>query len=175
MEEWRAVVGWEGRYEVSDEGRVRSVASRWGPRPRPIVLHPFLSGREDRGKKRLAVRLHGDGRPAFKAVHRLVLEAFRGPCPDGMQGRHLDDDVLNNRLGNLVWGTPLENAADARRNGIRRVGERNGRATLTADNVRDIRRRLAAGEVQQRLADEFGVSQGTISGIKIGRLWSEVT
>ena len=58
------------------------------------------------------VVLYRDGKPFTRYVHRLVLEAFVGPCSDGKQCRHLDSDPRNNRLDNLCWGTPAENQAD---------------------------------------------------------------
>jgi hypothetical protein len=62
----------------------------------------------------IAVRV---GRIGYRFVHRLVLEAFVGPCPEGMECRHLDGDPANNRLENLRWGTHRENAADQVRHG----------------------------------------------------------
>lgn len=53
-------------------------------------------------------------------VHRLVLEAFVGPRPDGMECRHLDGDPANNRLANLAWGSPVENASDRKRHQVER-------------------------------------------------------
>ncbi len=61
----------------------------------------------------LTVKIQGKPR----TVHRLVLEAFVGPCPPGMQCRHLDGNPANNRLENLAWGTHAENAADKIRHG----------------------------------------------------------
>jgi hypothetical protein len=52
-----------------------------------------------------------------RKVHRLILETFEGPCPDGMQTRHLNDVHDDNRFSNLYWGTPLENVTDRIING----------------------------------------------------------
>jgi hypothetical protein len=58
-------------------------------------------------------------------VHSLVLEAFVGPRPDGMQCRHFPDrNPTNNRVSNLSWGTPLENANDRRVHGTIACGDR---------------------------------------------------
>jgi hypothetical protein len=65
----------------------------------------------------LVVTLYRDGRPKSVSVHRLVLLAFVGPCPDGLEGLHWDDDPANNRLSNLRWGTPGDNQRDCIRNG----------------------------------------------------------
>lgn len=115
--DWRPVVGFEGRYEVSSDGKVRSIdQSGVGSRGRL----KFRPGRElsacPAGKSRghLVVNL---GRKQ-RYVHHLVLEAFAGLRPEGTEARHLDDDPSNNHLDNLAWGTRRENVLDQVRNGI---------------------------------------------------------
>lgn len=69
----------------------------------------------------LSVNLRWGGSKRNVAVHRLVLETFVGPCPPGMECRHVPDfDPANNRLDNLQWGTPKENQNDKRIHGFRR-------------------------------------------------------
>lgn len=85
--------------EVSDRGRVRDHRG-------------LLRGSVDRKGYRL---VFVQGRSL--RVHRLVLTVFVGPCPPGMQTRHLDGDPGNNHLGNLRWGTPAENNRDTLRHG----------------------------------------------------------
>jgi hypothetical protein len=65
----------------------------------------------------LYVNLKRVGSQSQRAVHRLVLEAFVGPCPPGMEGCHNDGDQLNNRLDNLRWDTPSNNKLDSVRHG----------------------------------------------------------
>lgn len=119
-EEWRPVVGHEGFYEVSDLGRVRSV-DRTLPRAggtmriRGKILTP---GVDKHG--RCGVNLHRDGSVKHRRVHRLVLQAFVGPCPDGMEGCHNDGDATNNQIGNLRWDTSLSNSLDMARHGTNR-------------------------------------------------------
>ena len=125
METWLPVVGYEGLYEVSDLGNVRSVdrlvsaGNRWGDvRQRRYpgkMLTPCAST-----SGHLVVALHRQGERATPNVHRLVLAAFVGPCPDGMECCHWDDDPTNNRLANLRWDTPSANQIDAVRNGRNR-------------------------------------------------------
>lgn len=112
--EWRPVPGKEGRYEVSQDGAVRSLPRR--------VEHPlgpkFFRGKilsPRRGRRgRLRVLIEGVDR----YVHHLVLEAFVGPRPAGQEGRHLNDNPIDNRLENLAWGTRSQNLHDRVRNGI---------------------------------------------------------
>ena len=76
------------------------------------------------------VGLHRDGKRHFRLVHRLVLQAFVGHCPKGMECRHLDGDQINNRLENLQWGTRTENMADMIRHGKSKKG-----SNLSADTI----------------------------------------
>lgn len=119
MEKWRPVIGFEGLYEVSDEGRVRSL-------PR-VVPHRSggrltLSGRVLVGSRRATrgypmVNLWKDNTQHARYVHALVLEAFVGPRPASADACHADGSVDNNRLTNLRWGSRSENMADAIRHG----------------------------------------------------------
>lgn len=174
-ERWLPVPGWGDRYEVSDQGRVRGLVGHNGkPRDVPHIMVLAPTGPKHLKKKPLAVRLHRPGRKLkCMTAHRLALLAFVGPCPAGMQARHLNDDRHDNRIENLRWGTPLENAADARRNGIRRTGERNGRSKLTEGDVKEIRR--LRGEIAKgTLAERYGVHVDTIGSIQRRRTWPHV-
>ncbi len=98
-------------------------------------------------------------------VHRLVLLAFVGPCPNGMEACHFPDrDVTNNRLSNLRWDTKQANAADATTHGTFARGERQGSAKATAEVVRAIRDEYATGDISQAaLATKYGLGQSTVS------------
>lgn len=89
-------------------------------------------------------------------VHRLVLEAFVGPCPEGMEACHDPDrDPANNRLSNLRWDTHRENVNDAIRHGT------HGRTRLSDENVREIRAVYRRGDPEfgaKPLARRFGIS-----------------
>lgn len=109
-EEWRAVVGYEGCYEVSSLGRVRSVREKGG------ILKSHAGNKY--GHRYVGL---WKGTKKDLLVHRLVLEAFVGPCPPGMECRHFPDrDPANNRLDNLRWGTHRENEGDKEVHGTRR-------------------------------------------------------
>ena len=114
VENWTPVPGYEGLYEVSDLGRVKS-------QPRPSTRGGILSP-VTRPDGRLRVTLSKEGNVEYWLVHRLVLWSFVGPCPDGMEACHWDDNARNNSLSNLRWGTSLANSADQRRNGKCRNG-----------------------------------------------------
>jgi hypothetical protein len=117
VEEWLPVVGYEGFYEVSDHGRVRSLdrVSTY----RTGVVHR-LTGRvlkPTTSSGRPVVVFSVGGIKQLRQVGVTVLEAFVGPRPPGLHCCHWDDDPMNNVPGNLRWDTPTGNAADRLRNG----------------------------------------------------------
>ena len=118
-ERWLPVVGFEDSYEVSDLGRVRSrqrVVMRSDGTPN-TVRERILALWRDKQHGYLWVGLRQQGKRQKFAVHRLVLEAFVGPCPPDFVCCHWDDDPLNNRLDNLRWDTRSANGLDQVRNG----------------------------------------------------------
>lgn len=117
----------------------------------------------------LTVSLRRDGRSCLVNVHRLLLETFVGPCPEGMECRHLDGNRSNGSLDNLAWGTRQENANDRIRHSNNRGGDRRG---LNRLQVHIIKHLLSSGELLNReIAKIFGVSECVISYIKNGRTY----
>lgn len=115
-----------------------------------------------------------NNRRFYRNPGRLVLEAFVGPRPRGMQVCHRDDDQSNNRRENLRWDTPKANCADRDRNGKTHSGERHHFARLTASDVRKIRNHLQRGTNRQVIADSFSVHIGTIDRIAKRKTWKHL-
>ena len=115
-EEWRPVPGWE-YYEVSSLGRVRSLDRIVGCNGGTRVAHGRVLTATPNSTGYLCITLHEQGEGKNVQVHSLVLEAFVGPKPDGLEARHLDGNHLNNCLDNLRWGTRSENILDRVRHG----------------------------------------------------------
>lgn len=177
-EAWRAIPGFEGLYEVSSAGRVRSLdrpvrCGKGRGMLRGRILSPTCG---NRGYP--VVSLCVDGAKFTRHVHRLVLLAFVGECPPGNECRHINGDCGDARLSNLAWGTSKENAQDRIRHGTQttnvKLGASNGMAKLTARQAREIRRRRLAGEKIRDLAEEFGVHHTQISSIALGKTWAHV-
>lgn len=103
QEEWRPVVGYEGFYEVSNWGRVRSQSRRG---TKGVILKPIP---EDKGY--LRVKLYKNGEKSMRRVHILVMRAFVGECPDEFEIDHIDWNPENNMLGNLRYLPAKENAS----------------------------------------------------------------
>ncbi len=169
---YRPIDGLPG-YWVGDDGTVWSTHAR-GYRGgiRNDVWLP-LAFFYTAGSRYRRIRLNY--RPSNRYVHRLVLEAFVGPCPVGMQCRHLDGDPHNNRINNLCWGTPDENHVDKVRHGTSPVGERNPLARLTAGEVLDIRRQASAGVTHRRIAAQYGVHRSTVGQIARRTNWRHLS
>lgn len=182
--EWRPVVGFPG-YEVSNAGQVRSLRRQFYRHGYPVQLQsrtltPVIK-RSRYGRPVAAiVSVSIDGAKTDLRVHRLVLEAFVGPCPADQEGCHEDGDPANNRLGNLRWGTRQSNRDDMVRHGTRvrppmHVGDAHPRAALNAEraaiilSVKKWRRGM-----QTDFATEFGVSTHAIYCVRKGKTWRHV-
>jgi len=154
VEIWALIPDHAG-YEASTHGRIRS--------PNKI-----LSQRKTE-KGYLTVDVRGK---TFR-VHRLVLMAFVGPCPEGYETRHLDNDPANNRRENLAWGTSAENQADKMACGSALAGSRKAgdkmRSVANAFNVRAVRQMRALGIRRKEVAKCFRVSEDTIKAITLGK------
>lgn len=171
-ERWLPVPQYEGIYEVSDLGRVRSIdrticAVRKG-KPWTANRRGQLLSLQTEKNGYARVRLRAGGQKEL--LHRLVLRAFVGEPPDGHEGAHGNGDKGNCGLSNLRWATHLENIADKAIHGTAIHGERSPHAKLTAEAVRRIR---CEGETisGNKLAAKYGVSQARISKILRGKAW----
>lgn len=153
---WRKVSGFEGFYEVSSEGKVRSLNYK-GVNGRIGEMAPGNVGGY------LQVGLSKDGEVFHKLIHRLVAGAFL-PNPDNLQQvNHLDEDTLNNHVSNLEWATPRKNANHGTRNTRISKSLFNGKRSKPVEAVD-----LITGEVRLRFksmaeAARRGFNQGSIS------------
>ncbi len=107
---WKDIPGWEGYYQASNFGRIKSLVRKGNRIERILTPERIHNGY-------LRVGLSRDNKLTGKLVHRLVWEAFNGPIPEGKEVNHIDEDKLNNRLENLnlmsrrencLWGTGIE-------------------------------------------------------------------
>lgn len=160
--------------------RISSIGEVWSCRPingRGPLTHVY---------RKIKPTLHHSGRLVVSIlngkskrqmqVHVLVLMAFVGPRPKGMQCRHFPDpDPKNCRLDNLLWGTQKENAEDSIKQGIQICGERCHKSKLTAQQVISIRKEHTGSRGEnQRLARKYGIASTNISGIVKRKTWKHV-
>ena len=173
-EEWRVVPGFDGWYEASDLGRVRSWRTRakWYTRAgRPGILGGNTS--KD-GYVRVKVTHPVFGKLSV-SVDQLVLAAFAGPRPHGHVGDHINASPSDNRPTNLRWLTAADNikhaAALGRMNG--RAGSRSN-SILSVSDVQEIRRLVDTGQTRTAVAQKYGVSLNAVSLIALRRTWKEI-
>ena len=162
VEQWKAIKDYEGLYEVSDLGRVRSLDRK--------VIHSngrehfctgtIIKGRLDKNGRYL-VDLHKNGKSKTTRRYVLVAEAFIGPRPEGYDVCHIDGDLSNNKLSNLKYDTRTQNRID-----IYRYGSRNPKSKLTIEDVLEIRRLEKTKKYKQiEIAKMFNVRPLIISRI----------
>lgn len=173
METWLAVPGYEGLYEVSDCGNVRRLAGAFRLKPDPLVFKPQTSK-----QGYLYVRLWRGGRGKFHLIHRLVLAAFVGPCPEGHNVNHRDGVKAHNVLANLEYVTFSANTRHAMETGLlnqseKLRGERSSSAKITEETAIKIKAHLAEARLTApAIASLFhGATAQIVHQIKQGRTW----
>lgn len=158
MPEWRPVPGYPGFF-ASDAGVLVGPSGR--------SLRPMVN---DEGY--LYVEAKGC-RPRKLRVNRAVLLAFVGQPPRGHEGRHVNGNRTDNRLSNLLWGTPKQNARDKRMHGTMACGERNGAAKLSDGQLKELLEMKPRPSLRA-LGKRYHVSHETIrQALERGR-WSEL-
>lgn len=167
---WKSVVGFEGLYSVSDQGRVRRDA---GGIRNVKAGHVLCGAKKNTGY--IQVTLYPGGQPIGRSflVHRLVAAAFHGPCPENGVVNHKDGNPTNNFSSNLEYETHTGNLKHAREVlDKHQRGERCKTAKLNSIQVDEIRKSNAT---QKALAKRFAVSQRCIGRILHGETWSHAT
>lgn len=173
---WKAIPGYEGFYEVSSCGDVRSLG-RIVLRKKvgPYKVNSRVLRAKRKGASYLGVTLCKNGSRKDFYVHRLVAMSFIGEIPRGMFVCHKDGNGENNRLENLKIGTPKENSFDRKVHGTETVGSKHGMSKLVEEDVSIIKSLLEDGNFsQQQIANKFGVSRESVSRIKTGKGWGHV-
>jgi hypothetical protein len=172
-ESWKPVVGYEGIYEVSDMGRVRRIVDS-------SYRSAYKAGRILKGSKRegyVRVELSpSKGVRKYHPVHALVATAFIGPCPPGKEVNHIDGARDNNCLENLEYLTRLENIEHSWAVLGREAahGSQHGMSVITEGQVREMKTRMANGEMPAELSREYGLNRVNIARIAKGELWAHV-
>lgn len=172
MEIWKDIPGYEGLYQVSNIGRVKSFYYYGGERER--IMKPL-----DVGQGYLRVALYKNKKEKSHYIHALVLWAFVKERPKGLECNHLNGDKHDNRLENLEYCTRAENNLHFYRvlgKGYNKPsGEKCGSSKLTNEIVQKIRELYATGNYTQvTLAKMFGTSQTNVSGIIHRLIWRDI-
>lgn len=161
---WKNVVGYEGLYKVSNQGRVKSIErlivdSAGHQYTLPGGIRALSKNR--RGYYKVSLYRHNIERT--REVHKLVIEAFKGPCPEGCEVRHKDGCRTNNKPSNLAYGTPEQNQADRKRHGTYTCNDLHPTTKLSNIQFNNLRKQyLNGGMTMAALAKEWGVGPTTV-------------
>ena len=167
---WKDIPGYEGCYQASTAGRIKSIAHPVAGK-NPYTGKPFIRMvserilRPGRYSKSGHVSVPLGRRTNGILVHRLVMRTFVGNCPEGMEVLHKNGNLVDNRLENLRYGTRTENILDVFYQGKRW-------RKLNVDDVQAIRFGISSGFTGVELSRMFGVSPTIISSIKKKRTFS---
>ena len=174
---WKPIPNWIN-YEISNLGRVKRVACISSGRKLKERYINIIRSKRNNGKYiYLEVNLGTLHNHKNFSVARLILISFIGPPEDGEECRHLDDNPENCQLTNLAWGTRIQNRQDALINNKLAIGENNGMAKLTVNNVKIIKqiyKPYSKDFGSGALARKFNVNPLTILDIVNGRTWKNV-
>lgn len=173
-EQWKDIPGWEGLYQVSSAGLFRRLTS---PKPDYPVLSLVAVNIAPNGYAR--VRLFKGVSRKYVYVHRLVMLAFKGVCPEGMQVNHIDGNKINNHLNNLEYVTPQQNITHAQtvlgtHQGRKGLQVRGFKVVLNETKVREIRALSAQSTTHTQIARLYHVSIAAISLIVHRKNWKHV-
>lgn len=175
---WKPIRSWEGYYEVSNFGRVRSLdrevlrQGSWYRGPQMMttkgkVLAPSF---DTFGYPMVKLKLKSEERAELHRVHSLVMDAFVGPRPDNCVVAHNDGNPKNPHLTNLRYDTMAGNFSDKKGHGTYTCGEVHSRAKLTQGQVEEIR--AIVGIPQSQIAARYGITQPHVSALRTGRRWA---
>ena len=167
QEEWRSVAGFEGVYEVSDKGRVRSLARTYRAlrKGRPAIIPVparFLSIYLTSGYPTVALTTAHKSTGHY--IHRLVCAAWHGPQPLGCEVAHNDGNRLNPAPANLRWASRRDNLADKIAHGTQLRGDELWFTKVSDESVREIRK---GNRSDESWAKFHGVSRSLIWAIRL--------
>lgn len=178
IEEWKPIKGYEGFYEVSNTGKVRSV-NRELVKPNGISYHykSVVLKQRDNGNGYLIVCLRKRCSHKNKYIHRLVAEAFIPNPENKSEINHKDGNKTNNVISNLEWCTRSQNAQHGFDNGLLKKGENHYAHIFTEKEVKYIKENCIKYDANlgiNALARKFNVSQGAIAAIVNNKTWKGV-
>ena len=181
FEKWVPVYGFEGFYEVSSFGRVRSVDHYTEPKidsmgrrqPRTLMRGKIISQRKHQFGY-WVVTLSKNNKVFTRVVHRLVAEGFYGARPKGNVIRHLNGNPEDNRVENLAYGTQKENMQDAIEQNTLEYGERRFNALHTNEEIKQLKRDLICGMTTGEAAKKYKMPQSQVWKVAMGRAWGRV-
>jgi hypothetical protein len=164
---WKDIKGYEGLYQVSNYGRIKSL--KFG---KEKILKTIKHK-----NKYIYINLYKNYKTKAFEVHRLVLEAFIGLCPQGMDGCHNDNDTENNFIGNLRWDTFKNNMKDKIKHNTNNVafGSNHGNSKLKDNKIKEMRKLYDEGKlILQEIANKYNIALSTTWRIINHKTWKHI-
>ena len=158
---WKDIPNYEGLYQVSNLGRVKSLKL-----DKERVLKPGLNSQGYH-----SVALYEDGVRKTNSVHRLVMLAFADESD--LQVNHINGIKTDNRLENLEYCTNAENHRHAADIGLKAKGEKQGHSKLTEDQAKAIKYGHQ-GMTHRGIAKIYGIANTQVSAIRSGKTWKHI-
>jgi hypothetical protein len=171
-EEWRVLEKYPD-YEISNFGRVRTKLRKGNHKQKCGQKYRLLKlVTSPRGYQSVSLPINGSYRHC--RIHTLVMVAFCGPRPSGLETAHLNGDPSDNRLSNLIYCTHRENESHKKLHGTN-LGQRNSNAKLLGWQVAEIKYLASRAIPQGKIAELFGISHKDVSQILCGRTWKDIS
>lgn len=185
FEVWKDVIGYEGLYQVSNFGNIKSL-DRIVNKPNGVsyLRKGKICTQSKSNLGYMTVGFTVNNKKVNKYVHRLVAEAFITNMNNYPQVNHIDCDKTNNRMYNLEWCTNSQNHTHASKNGLNKLhlhrvvysGEENGRSLLTKEQVLEIKQKYIPYKYSaKKLSKEYNVSESCITHILNNTSWKEIS
>lgn len=181
-EKWKSIAGYEGLYEVSNLGRVRSMprTEAFLKKSNGQIATLCVRQRKEKILKAgqrggyLSVVLSKNGTTHNALVHRLVAQAFIPNSDNKPQVNHIEQPKTDNSVGNLEWATPAEDGQHRVAHDLRPNGSRLPQTKLTEEQVVEMRDFRAQGWLLRELSAKYDVAESTVSAVVRGRFWKQV-
>jgi hypothetical protein len=181
LERWLPIIGYEGYYDISDFGRVRSLdryitmLNRWGTYTTRLHRGQLMTATPNMVTGYYSVGMRKEGKQERRYPHEMVLTHFVSERPEGCDSCHGPLGKACNAVTNLEWNTHVVNQSEHRlRDGTLLFGETAPWSKLTDATAREIFCRVKAGESQANLAREFDVAPSNISMLIHGKIWKHL-
>jgi hypothetical protein len=176
LEIWRDINGYEGHYQVSNIGRVKSLARVVECRKNVLVNKKekmLLDWNCGKGYRK--VKLSKDSIEKSIRVHRLVAETFLGNTEAKSEVNHINGIKYDNRVENLEWCTSSENTKHALNNKLKisQKGSEHGMSKLTEKDVLEIRE-IGRSKGLKEVSKIYKVSESLISNVLLNKIWNHV-